>query len=328
MMATVFRPTSEAEFRQRIEDARLRFNITDVIGRWTALKRSGREMKGLCLFHQEHTPSMMVNDVKGQFFCQGCGAHGDIFSVIMEKDGLTFIEALSRLEEGDLPTVDPAERIRQRRREEADRKRDIADAREFWARCVDPAGTPAETYVRDVRRLRMPVPGSIRFGNLPAWRDKKTGEWGKALPAMVCAAQSIDGRVVGIQRIFLRDGGRAKANMKKPKLSLGSVRGAALRLGPVRSEIIICEGPEDGLSLAQELPDQSVWATLGTGLMPAVEFPDTVTSVIIAGQNDDPGRAAVVKASEALLARHFSVRTMFPDAAYKDWNDQLRGIRR
>jgi DNA primase len=62
--------------------------------------------------------------------------------------------------------------------------------------------------------------------------------------------------------------------------------------------------------------------------MPEIIFPPEIRSIVIAGQNDEAGRVAVVKAAERLMEQGFDVRTMFPDPAFKDWNDQLRGIRK
>jgi len=316
----------DAEFRRAVEAVRSTHNISDVVAQWTKLTRAGREMKGLCLSHSEKFPSMRVNDAKGTVYCFGCGYSGDIFRVVQDKLGLSFIDALRWLGDAELPQVDPTERVRRKEEDEAQRQRDAADAIGFWKQCVPPAGTPAEIYARS-RKITMQLPRSIRFGMLPAWRDKETGEWSKPRPAMVCACQEASGAIVGIQRIFLRDGGKAKAAMKRPKLTLGRIRGAALRLGPIKPEIIVCEGPEDGLSLAQELPGRTVWATLGTGLMAVVEYPPEITKIVIAGQNDAPGRAAADKAAFFLVEKGYAVDVRYPDPAFRDWNDQLRGIR-
>jgi DNA primase len=143
---------------------------------------------------------------------------------------------------------------------------------------------------------------------------------------MVCAIFDQGGAVCGIQRVFLTPDGTAKAPMRKPKLTLGRIRGASLRLGPVQSSIIVCEGPEDGLSLLENLPGSSVWPCLGTGLMPAVEFPPEVKEITLAGQNDNAGRDAVERAGVALAERGYRVRTMFPDTRFNDFNDQHRGV--
>ena len=59
-----------------------------------ALRKDGRELKGLCPFHNEKTPSF-VNDEKGFYHCFGCGAHGNQFGFIMETEA--FPEAVETL---------------------------------------------------------------------------------------------------------------------------------------------------------------------------------------------------------------------------------------
>lgn len=324
-MSTTLRYKNSEDFRRFVGEVRERHNISDVVSRWTKLKRLKTEWVGLCLQHSERTPSMRVNDAKGQVYCFGCGYTGDIFRVVQDRLGLSFMEALRLIAGDELPLIDPAERIRQRAEDQAARLRDATDAVAMWNSCHPADGTPTEVYLRHARGLTLPIPDSIRFGVVPAWRDK-VGAWGPSFPAMVCGVFDRSGAVVGIQRVFLRDGGRAKAAWRRPKKSLGVIKGASLRLGPVRSCIIVCEGPEDGLSLAQELPDCSVWPTLGTALMPHVEYPEEVREIVLAGQNDGAGRNATDAAALALVDRGFQVRTMFPDPAFKDWNDQLRGV--
>lgn len=316
------------DMRKIVADIHSRHNISEVVRKWTKLKPAGRELVGLCLNHEEKSPSMRVNDVKGKVYCFACGYHADIIQVVMDMQRCSFMEAIRWLGDASLQVVDVADRIRAKAEDEVERERDIAAAQQFWAAGQNPRGTPAEVYLRDVRGITMPLPPSIRFGMVPPWRDRNTGEWAKPAPAVLCAVFDRSDDVVGIQRIFLRDGGLAKARMRRPKLTLGRIRGASLRLGPVRPTIIVCEGPEDGLTLAQCIPGSSVWPTLGTGLMPVVEYPDEVSEIIIAGQNDAAGHAATDTAAERLLAQGFAVRTMFPDPAFKDWNDQLRGIRK
>lgn len=311
---------------REIEEIRLRHALSDVIGRHTKLRRAGREMVGLCPFHSEKSPSFRVNDAKGLYHCFGCGAHGDAIRFLIEIEGFTFLGALQSLAGSDLPIVSESDRVRAAAEDAAARAQAIADAKAFAARCVDPVGTPAEVYARS-RGITAPLPASIRFGMLSAWRDRETGEWTQDRPAMVGLCVNGAGELVAMQRIFLRADGSGKASMRKPKLTLGRVRGSALRLGPAASEIVITEGPEDGLSLMQELPGASVWVAMGTALMPEMELPPEVRSAVIAGQNDNAGRAAVAKAAEALTLRGLSVKTMFPAPEFRDWNDELRGIR-
>lgn len=322
-------PEQEAAFRASVQAALDLHSISDVVGRDTALKPAGRlAKKGLCVFHKEKTPSFYVYDGGANFHCFGCGANGDTIDYLMRTRNLSFGEAMRWLGASDLPIINEAERIQRKADDQAARAREIADARMFWGQCVDPVGTLGEVYLRQARGITMQLPPSIRYGVIPPWRDRDTDEWVEGRPAVVCAIYDRGGSICGIQRIFLRRDGRDKANMRKPKLTLGRVRGASLRLGPVQRHIITCEGPEDGLSLAGGLPGESVWPALGTGLMPVVEYPEEVCEITVAGQNDDAGREATERAAKALAEQGFKVQIMFPDPNYKDWNDQLRGIRR
>jgi len=74
-------------------------NIVDIASQYTNLKRRGRKHIGLCPFHSEKQPSFTVDDEKQLFHCFGCGVGGDVFSLVMEKENLSFPEALRYLAE-------------------------------------------------------------------------------------------------------------------------------------------------------------------------------------------------------------------------------------
>ena len=74
-------------------------DIVDVIGEHVSLKKKGREMVGLCPFHDDHKPSMNVNPVKQIFKCFACGAGGDVFKFVQMRENLTFPQAIERLAE-------------------------------------------------------------------------------------------------------------------------------------------------------------------------------------------------------------------------------------
>ena len=80
-----------------IDDIQARTDIAELIGRYVPLKRAGRHFKANCPFHQEKTPSFMVNTDKQIFHCFGCGVGGNIFSFLMQHDRLTFPEAVRQL---------------------------------------------------------------------------------------------------------------------------------------------------------------------------------------------------------------------------------------
>ena len=81
-----------------IEDIRARCNIVDVVGSFVQLKRSGSSsFKGLCPFHNEKTPSFHVDIARQSYHCFGCGKGGDVFRFLMEKEGMTFYDAVHSL---------------------------------------------------------------------------------------------------------------------------------------------------------------------------------------------------------------------------------------
>ena len=82
-----------------IEQVRQASSIVEIASQYTTLKRRGRKWVGLCPFHTEKTPSFTVDEEKQLFHCFGCGVGGDIFSLIMERENLTFPEALKSLAE-------------------------------------------------------------------------------------------------------------------------------------------------------------------------------------------------------------------------------------
>jgi len=314
----------DAEFRRRVDELKERTLTSGVVGMATKLTRSGREYKGLCPFHNEKTPSFFVNDAKGFANCFGCGWNGDILKFVMDREGCGFREAYVRLANDDLPTWTLAER---KKAEAEDRLEDLEKeqwARRFFDASKPVAETPGRIYLR-ARGITIEPPQFVRFGMIPSWRNKETGEWGRNRPALVCGAQDGTGAVVGIQRIFFRND-NPSLGVKDCKLSLGTIRGSALRLAPAEPVIIMAEGPEDGLSIMQEGPGFPVWVPFGTSMMPAVELPPEVRKVIIAEQNNTAGRIAASKAAIALVERGVEVASARPNDQFDDWNDQLRAV--
>jgi len=71
-----------------------RSDIVELIGNFTALKKAGRNFKALCPFHNEKTPSFVVNPDKQIFHCFGCGAGGNAIGFLMRHEHLEFPEAV------------------------------------------------------------------------------------------------------------------------------------------------------------------------------------------------------------------------------------------
>jgi len=79
------------------EEIRRRLDIIEVVSQYVPLRRQGRRYAARCPFHQEKTPSFFVDPERGYWKCFGCGAAGDIFSFVMQIEGLSFPEAAERL---------------------------------------------------------------------------------------------------------------------------------------------------------------------------------------------------------------------------------------
>lgn len=84
---------------ETVDQVRQVANIVEIASLYTTLKKRGRKYVGLCPFHSEKDPSFTVDPEKQLFHCFGCGAGGDVFSLVMQKENLTFPEALKHLAE-------------------------------------------------------------------------------------------------------------------------------------------------------------------------------------------------------------------------------------
>lgn len=99
---------------ESVADVRENARIDDVISAYVTLRSAGGgNLKGLCPFHDEKSPSFNVTPSRGVYHCFGCNAGGDAIKFVMEMDGTSFTETVERLadkfgvqlayEEGSLP---------------------------------------------------------------------------------------------------------------------------------------------------------------------------------------------------------------------------------
>ena len=80
-----------------VDEVKSRINIEDVISEYVQLKRAGRNWKGLSPFTEERSPSFMVSPEKQIWHDFSSGKGGNVFSFIMEVEGLDFKGALELL---------------------------------------------------------------------------------------------------------------------------------------------------------------------------------------------------------------------------------------
>ncbi|MDZ5712197.1 DNA primase [Jeotgalibacillus haloalkalitolerans] len=82
-----------------VDQIRLNTDIVDVISEYVQLKKQGRNYFGLCPFHGENSPSFSVSPEKQIFHCFGCGAGGNVFTFLMDHNGMSFQESVASLGE-------------------------------------------------------------------------------------------------------------------------------------------------------------------------------------------------------------------------------------
>ena len=164
-----------------LEEIRARLPASSVVGRRVQLKKAGREWRGLSPFNAEKTPSFYVNDQKQFYHCFSSGKHGDVFTFLMETEGLSFPEAVERLasEAGvSLPAPTAESRESEQKRTTAIDVMEMAAAW-FEERLRSPKGTDARAYL-DRRGLDPEVRARFRLGYAPneryALRDHLAGK--------------------------------------------------------------------------------------------------------------------------------------------------------
>lgn len=80
-----------------IERIKGRVDITDIVSHHVSLSKAGQNLKGLCPFHHEKTPSFTVSPSKQIFHCFGCGAGGNVFTFLSRLTGASFPEVVRDL---------------------------------------------------------------------------------------------------------------------------------------------------------------------------------------------------------------------------------------
>ena len=83
--------------KESLETLRQRIDLVEVLSPHIDLKRSGSSYKGLCPFHDEKTPSFMIQKGDAHYHCFGCGAHGDAIQFLMTHLRMGFSEAVESL---------------------------------------------------------------------------------------------------------------------------------------------------------------------------------------------------------------------------------------
>ena len=85
--------------KESLELLRTRIDLVEVLSPYIKLQRAGAAYKALCPFHEEKTPSFVIQKGDSHYHCFGCGAHGDAIQFLMTHLRMSFLEAVESLAE-------------------------------------------------------------------------------------------------------------------------------------------------------------------------------------------------------------------------------------
>ncbi len=150
-------------------------DIVDVIGMYTALKKSGRGFVGLCPFHSEKTPSFHVSPDKQLYHCFGCGEGGTVLTFVMKAENLDFVEGLKFLADRARIALPEPEANENADRLFKKKQRLISAntyAAKFFYHCLaaSPEGAQARAYLKE-RAIAPKTAASFGLGFAPPGRN-------------------------------------------------------------------------------------------------------------------------------------------------------------
>ena len=264
-----------------MEEIRFRNDIVDVVGSYFTLKRAGSTFKALCPFHKEKTPSFTVNQKRQIFHCFGCGAGGDVFSFVMQHEGVDFMTALQMLADRAGMEVE----FEEGEGGEASEKRKLyeihSELAQFYRRCLleTKGGEKAQRYLTQ-RKLPQDIAETFLIGYAPArwdamlqWAEKhkvgaetlehagmliKPSEPNPRRPyydrfrdRVMFPIQDEQGRVIGFSGRALEEGPRIAKYVNSPETLLFKKSRVLFALDKARktivdkTEALVCEGQID-----------------------------------------------------------------------------------
>jgi hypothetical protein len=184
-------------------------------------------------------------------------------------------------------------------------------------------GTLAETYLTKTRGIDIDLcSDNIRF--LPAVMEPETK---KTHPAVLIIGKTIEGKVNGVQVVYLNEEGQ-KLDCQEPKRSYGIIKGSAVPVHVGGNLYAVAEGVETALSVAMACKDMTIFASLGSITnFSAMDFKAQNNTLIIFSDNDQPGNPSNRKmalAADELSEKGFNVLVCKPKEVGKDFNDVLK----
>ncbi|EMX5392185.1 DNA primase [Listeria innocua] len=346
-----------------IDQVRNQADIVDIIGNYVQLKKQGRNYSGLCPFHGEKTPSFSVSPEKQIFHCFGCGKGGNVFSFLMEHDGLTFVESVKKVADMSHLDVDielPEERDTSNLPKETSETAKMVEMHQLTAKLYHyilmetEEGAAALTYLKE-RGMSEQMMASFQIGFAPnhhatitSFLEKRGMDLQLAGTAGLLSERD-DGQMVDrfrnrimfpitndrgqinafSGRLFDRDDGPKYLN--SPETPIFNKRRTLFHFSEARQairkqeEITLMEGFMDVIS-AEDAGVQNAVASMGTSL--TEEHADLIKRLtnraIICYDGDRAGIEAAYKAGTLLVERNRLDVFVLQLPAGKDPDDFIR----
>ena len=310
-----------------IEALKARLDIVDIVGSYIELKRAGSSFKAPCPFHDEKSPSFVVNPARQSYHCFGCGAHGDSIKFVMEYEKLNYPEAIEKLAASNNFSLHYTDDTKQKKRsnlletlndwyqkllEEKREALGYLHERGIYASSIERFGigyapTSPET-LRFLEQRKLSTPEAIEQGAIGRGDDGRL--FARFIERITFPIHSTSGAIVGFggrtitghQAKYVNSSQSAIFNKSRLLYAYHLAREAIYR----RREIIVTEGYLDVVMLHQAGFTHAV-ATLGTALtaehLPLLRKGEP--KIFLAYDGDKAGRAAAFKASKLLSSSGF-----------------------
>lgn len=336
-----------AEFNtSQLDEIRSRIDLGELIQSYgVEVRRMGSGLKCRCPFHNEKTPSFMINVEKGLYHCFGCGAAGSAFTFVQQQEGLTFREAVHKL--AKLTGVKLNERADPEEGRRARLYALMSEAAMFYHRCLGKASEAelARTYVAG-RSLDSEIADKYLIGYAPkgmANMSKWAGKYGFGLDELEAAGiikapagpgdsgyhrfggrlmfpiADRQGRVVAFSgRQLVEDKRSGKyvnspetVIFKKSRILYGFDKAAAAIARHPHREVIVCEGQIDCIRLQTSGFANSV-ASQGTAFTAdhAAMLKRVADTALLCFDDDGAGHKATVRTATVLMAAGIPARVV------------------
>jgi DNA primase len=313
-----------ADNRSQIEEIREKIDIVNLISRYVDIRPAGKNLSGLCPFHNEKTPSFIVSPDIQRYKCFGCGKSGDIFNFLQEIEHIDFPEALERLakeagvELKKIKTNPQIEKLLQINRKATEY---------YYKELKKKENTKAYKYLTDQREFSKETIDTFALGYAPGKRDlipflKKIGSFSekdllasglftkkngvlkeKFFKRIMFPIRNSRGKFIGFSGRVLPGDDFGPKYMNTPETPIFHKKENLFGLYESRQEIrkedlaIVCEGQTDVIS-AHQNNIKNIVAPLGTALTKEqLEKLSRITkNILFFFDSDEAGQQAMVRA--------------------------------